>query len=63
MAEEQKQKLFFKQVAVVKGRYFSIYDGKTEFKLGETLHEAAQPQHEGGFYVYRTAEEALFADM
>ena len=63
MSEDQKQKLFFKQVAVIKGRFFSIFDGKTEFVLGTTLHEPAQPAHGGGFYVYRTAEEALFADM
>lgn len=40
------------------GRYVSLYDGETEYKLGKRLMEAAQPDHGGGYYVSRTPEEA-----
>jgi len=63
MATESRRQLFYKQVALVRGRFFSIYDGKTEFRLGETLHQPAKSSHSGGYYVYRSSEEALFADM
>ena len=58
-----KQQLFYKQVAVVRGRFYSIYDGQTEFRPGETLYQPAKSDHSGGYYVYRTPEEALFAEM
>lgn len=63
MAGEPPRKLYYKQVALIRGRFYSIYDGKTEFRIGETLYQPAQAGHEGGYYVYRTAEEAVFADM
>ena len=31
---EDSKTTFYKMVAVVGSRYFSIYDGKTEYKLG-----------------------------
>eukprot|EP00742_Colponemidia_sp_Colp-10_P009571 GILJ01010448.1.p1 GENE.GILJ01010448.1~~GILJ01010448.1.p1 ORF type:complete len:243 (+),score=24.36 GILJ01010448.1:71-730(+) len=49
--------------AKVGGRFFSIYDGVTEFVLGETLHQPAQPGHKGGYYVYASPQEALYADI
>lgn len=57
MAESLRHKFFYKQVAIVSGRFFAIEDGRTEFALGETRHEPGKP----GFIVYRTPEEALLA--
>jgi hypothetical protein len=48
----------FKAVAVVDGRYLSIYDGETEYRLGQAMTEAVRIEHGGGFYVYETEAEA-----
>lgn len=45
------------------GKYFSIFDGKTEFDLGQTLFQKAELNHMGGFYVYQTYEEAATCHM
>jgi hypothetical protein len=42
----------YKLVAVVDGRYLSIFDGRTEYRLGESLREPARPDHGGGFYCH-----------
>jgi hypothetical protein len=42
----------YKVVAVRDGRYLSLYDGVTEYKLGERLEQAAKSNHQGGFYVF-----------
>lgn len=55
---------FYKLVAVDgSGRLLSIYDGKTEYKLGEELTQAARREHGGGYYVHRTPEEAHAASF
>ena len=41
------------------GRLVSIHDGRTEYRLGEEMQEAARQNHGGGFYAYRTIEEAI----
>ena len=43
---------YFKLVAKVNGQYFSIFDSKTEYKIGVHLHEPAKPNREGGYYVF-----------
>lgn len=44
---------FYKSLAVTEdGRYVSIFDGQTEYRLGETLHETARTDHDGGYYCY-----------
>ena len=53
----------YKLVARSAGRYLSIYDGVTEYRIGETLQQSAQPDHNGGYYVYRTASDAYRADL
>jgi hypothetical protein len=56
--------LYFKAVATVGGRrYFSIYDGTTEYVPGVTIRQEVQPRHGGGFYVFRTMEEAVCVDV
>ena len=54
---------YFKLVAKVNGQYFSIFDSKTEYKIGVHLHEPAKPNREGGYYVYSSLKEAVFADV
>ncbi len=49
---------YYKQVALVDGRLLSIFDGETEYRLGETISENARQHHEGGIYVYRSADAA-----
>lgn len=49
---------YYKEVAVVDGRYYSIFDGATEYQIGVRLTQSAMPNHKGGFYVYKTVEEA-----
>ena len=41
------------------GRLVSIHDGRTEYRIGEEMQEAARQNHGGGFYAYRTIEEAI----
>jgi len=57
MVESLRHKFFYKQVAIVSGRFFALEDGRSEFTLGETRHEVGK----AGFSVYRNPEEALFA--
>jgi len=57
------QKYYFKMVAKLGDRYLSIFDGKTEYSLGQILHEPCEPNHGGGYYVYPTMKQAVFADI
>ena len=41
----------------------SIYDAKTEYKIGKILSQPARAGHKGGYYVYPSAREAVFADI
>ena len=54
---------YFKLVAKVGGKYFSIYDGDTEYVVGKKMAQQANPGHKGGYYCYATAREAVFADV
>ena len=53
--------LWYKAVAIVEGRYVSIYDGQTVYVLGVEMHETPHADHAGGYYVYRTIESVLAA--
>jgi hypothetical protein len=54
----------YKLLARVGPRYFSIYDGETEYKLNETLAQPINLENLcGGYYVYNSAEEALAASL
>jgi len=52
----------YKAVAVVDDEYRSIYDGSL-YEIGERRNGKAYPDHCGGYYCYRTAEEAASADV
>lgn len=54
---------YYKLVAKIDGRLFSIYDVDTEYKTGEVLSQAARSGHRGGYYVYASVQEAIFADV
>ena len=49
---------YYKQVAVIDGRLLSIFDGQTEYVLGQEMRELARQDHEGGYYVYPSIVEA-----
>ena len=54
---------YYKLVAKVNGRLYSIFDGKTEYVVGQQLYEPVQASHQGGYYVYPSLKEAIFADV
>ena len=61
-AREQGE--YYKAVAVVDGRYLSIFDGVTEYRLGETTaQQTARQDHGGGWYVYGTPRAAATAEL
>ena len=44
---------YYKLVAKVNGRYYSIFDGVTEYVIGKHMSEELQEgSRSGGFYVY-----------
>ena len=54
---------YYKLVAKTQGKYYSIYDGQTEYKIGSQMSQKAMSGHRGGYYVYATVKEAIFADV
>lgn len=54
---------YYKAVAVDGERLLSIFDGRTEYRLGETLVEPVRKGHGGGFYVYPSLADALEVDV
>eukprot|EP01022_Parablepharisma_sp_SALTPOND_P019828 TRINITY_DN343_c0_g1_i1.p2 TRINITY_DN343_c0_g1~~TRINITY_DN343_c0_g1_i1.p2 ORF type:complete len:289 (-),score=37.57 TRINITY_DN343_c0_g1_i1:1956-2726(-) len=59
----ENREIYYKVVAKLKGLYYSIYDGKTEYELGKIMHQKVRSGHKGGYYVYPTVQDAIFADM
>jgi hypothetical protein len=54
---------YYKAVAVVDGRFLSIYDGTTEYRIGETVAQRPRQGHRGGIYVYPSLEAAAHASV
>jgi hypothetical protein len=52
---------YYKAVAVVNGRFLSIFDGTTEYRIGETAVQRPRQGHRGGIYVYPSLEAAAHA--
>lgn len=52
----------YKAVAVVGDEYQSIFDGSS-YRIGVRRNGTARPEHQGGYYCYRTIEEAQKADV
>jgi hypothetical protein len=53
-----RMRWYYKVVAKVDGRYLSIFDGQTEFKLGERIARMPALGHRGAFFAYDTVEDA-----
>lgn len=52
----------YKAVALVNGELRSIFSGRL-FRVGGTYRETARPEHRGGYYYYRSVEEAHEASV
>jgi hypothetical protein len=57
-AQAARTRWYYKAVAKVDGRYLSIFDGQTEFKLGERIARIPALGHRGAFFAYDTIEAA-----
>jgi len=55
--------VYYKQVAFIDGRYFSVYDSRVEYAIGETLRCKPKGEHKGGFFVYKDLELAVHAKI
>jgi hypothetical protein len=56
-------RFYYKLVATCGPQLYSIYDGVTEYKIGEVCRQQAKKNMKGGYYVYETAEEAVQAKL
>ena len=54
---------YYKLVAKVDSKFYSIYDGKTEYIIGKPMVQKAMSGYKGGYYCYGSAKEAIFADI
>lgn len=52
---------YWKLVARVGSRLFSIFDGRTEYQLNVIMKQRVLPNRQGGFYLHRSKQEALAA--
>ena len=52
-------KTSYKVVRCIEGRYYSLYDPRQEYILGERVKQRARPRHGGGFFSYPTLEGGL----
>lgn len=62
-ARSARSRWFFKAVAKIGGRYMSIFDGQTEFKLGERIERVPAMGHRGAFFAYESIERAREASF
>lgn len=49
----------YKIVEIVDGKYYSVYDEKTEYTIGKRLVKKAVSQHGGGYYSYPTQDGVM----
>jgi hypothetical protein len=55
--------IFYKQVAVIEGRYYSVYKPEVEYEINKSKQEKPKPKHQGGFFVYPSVELAAGAEI
>ncbi|KAK3249801.1 hypothetical protein CYMTET_40787 [Cymbomonas tetramitiformis] len=55
-------KVHYKVVAMVDGRPMSIYDGRTEYAINQTVMDPLGEDHAGGLYVSETVQGCLLRD-
>ena len=54
------EEYYFKLVAVnERGSYVSIFDGKTEYRVGSAMSQEVKAGHGGGFYVCESLLDLL----
>jgi len=53
----------YKVVAVKDDKYLSLYDGVTQYKIGERLEQAAKSGHKGGYYVMYNIHDCNGGDI
>jgi len=49
----------FKVCAVVGNKFYSVFDGRTEYAIGVAVHQSIQPQGKSGFFVHQSLHAAL----
>mmetsp|Transcript_19155 Transcript_19155/g.32658 ORF Transcript_19155/g.32658 Transcript_19155/m.32658 type:complete len:122 (+) Transcript_19155:258-623(+) len=54
---------FYKVVAKLNNRFYSIYDSHCEYKVGHIKYEEVKPNKQGGYFVYKDVKNAIFADI
>jgi hypothetical protein len=59
--EKQQRSTCYKLVAVIKGRYVSIFDGQTQYVMGKIHHQPISHGKKGGFFVHRSMDGARAA--
>jgi tRNA U34 2-thiouridine synthase MnmA/TrmU len=60
LSNQQEPVQCFKLVAIDgQGRYVSIFDGVTEYKIGETMTAEVRAGHKGGIYVCESILDLL----
>jgi len=59
----KNKEIYYKIVAKQNGKYYSIFDGKTEYEIGKIMQQKVRPGHRGGYYVFPTIDDAIFQDM
>ena len=60
LSNQQEPEQCFKLVAIDgQGRYVSIFDGVTEYKIGETMTQEVRAGHKGGIYVCESMLDLL----
>jgi len=57
----REMRLYYKSVAKVQGRYFSVFDGATEFRIGERIERQRCHGRKAAFFVHVSAEAACIS--
>ena len=54
---------YYKMVAKIGNEYFSIWDCECQYKINEIKYQEVKKNKQGGYFVYRELENAIFADV
>eukprot|EP00316_Scyphosphaera_apsteinii_P021359 CAMPEP_0119339330 /NCGR_PEP_ID=MMETSP1333-20130426/98038_1 /TAXON_ID=418940 /ORGANISM="Scyphosphaera apsteinii, Strain RCC1455" /LENGTH=172 /DNA_ID=CAMNT_0007350829 /DNA_START=52 /DNA_END=570 /DNA_ORIENTATION=- len=60
-AQEARLHTYYKVVANINGRYLSVFDGQTEFRMGERVARKPCHGHRGAFFLWASAADARSA--
>ncbi|KAL3910112.1 MAG: hypothetical protein SGPRY_009180, partial [Prymnesium sp.] len=59
----REARIYYKVVAKVGGRFFSVFDGRTEFRIGERIERERCHGRKAAFFVHSSAEAAQNAQF